>query len=85
MGYNSVQFSSIQQICVGCLLSVGHRAGFLLCKKGACLFLGTGATGMVFVEMVRGGAEQEHREAAFHSIIPTAKTTKKLPLSEGSS
>lgn len=55
------QFSSISQIYVEYLLNVGHCVGFLFHVKGACLFFGVGPTQMVFMEVVRGGSEQEDK------------------------
>lgn len=73
--WGTIQFSAIPQIHVEYLLSVGHRAGFLSHVK----VLGIGALQMVFTEMVRGGSEQEHKEAVFHSMI----ITQKLPFADG--
>lgn len=72
--WGSIPFNAIPQISVDYLLSVGHRAGFLFPMKG----LGIGAFQMVFMEMVRGGSEQEHKEAVCQSMITT-----KLPFTEG--
>lgn len=55
------QFSSIQEVYIEYVLSVGHCARFLFHTKGACLLLGVDMIQMVFIEVVRGRSEQEHK------------------------
>lgn len=73
--WGTIQFNAIPQISVEYLLSVGHQAGFLFHMK----VVGIGALQMVFIETVRSGSEQEHKEAVFHSML----ITKKLPFTDG--
>lgn len=58
---SGTQFSSIQEVYIEYVLSVGHCASFLFHTKGACLLLGVDMTQMVFIEVVRGRSEQEHK------------------------
>lgn len=56
---SGAQFSSIREVYIEYILSVGHCARFLFHTKGACLLSEVDMTQMVFVEVVRGRSEQE--------------------------